>query len=173
MSRKSKAEWEDTKREKEKETDDAVTETEDVKEEAGDAIATWNDQAEPVLLDTAEELDAIADSMSEDIEDQFAKEADETKMAVESEIQDTSNPARDAGENEGDAADFLDSKETGARDRFHEWRDSAVDVRKEAQEYFETLAEQSEQHQEEVTERISDLEQEIESARRGIHEFAM
>ena len=171
MSKRSLSEWEDIRRDKQSETDDAADIAEEVKKDADVTIGEFNDQTEPELLETADALDTIAEGLKSDVESQFGEQADAVKISVESEIQDVSNPARDAADNEGGAADDLDAAAQRG-ERFGENLDRSAGVRREGQETLDTFAEESEGHQEEVTQDISELERQLEEASRGIREFA-
>jgi len=170
MPRKSKSEWQVDKQEHEERTDADEQVSAEIKEDADTAQSDWSGQDDPVLSDTADALNAVAEELKADIQQQHGEQAETVDESIETQRQEVSEPARQDESTERTAADQMDVA-SGRNKRFGKKLSDASDQRRDAEEFLRELAEADEADQEQSKETLDEHRRAVEQAIQSIREF--
>ena len=155
MPRRSKSEWQENKREREEQTDAEKKVSEDIVRDAGDAQSDWSGQDDPVLSDTAEALNAVAEELRLGIQEHHGEQADKVEESIDTQRREISDPARQDKSTERAAADEMDMA-SGRNKCFGKNLSDAAGQRRDAEEFLRELAETDEANQEQSQDTLND-----------------
>lgn len=166
----SKQELESEKDEREKETGEAVKEAEENEREVGETSAAMDAQDSPVLRETADSLNRIAEEFAAQAGLEIGRHETQVEERVDGERADVSEPAREGGEKEKEQASALESRGSGAG-RYLEKLTQAARERGESASFLEGVAEASDRHQGESREESERLAEAARRAAEGIRKL--
>ena len=171
MSRLSKMEWTQKKEKVEVETKEKLKESDAVKTDARDVADVWRQQGPAVLVETVEQIKAVSQRLGERIHKEHGQAADKTKISIQDQAENVSNPAREGEKTEKSAADHLRNAPQGESSRFSDAVVEAEHLRDEAAEFLDEIAREDEQDQESSLREVEGHEQQVEEAEKSIREF--
>jgi hypothetical protein len=127
-------------------TAEALKEAEQNQKEVGETSAAMEAQESPVLKETADALNRIADEFAAEAGREIGRHESEVEDSVGGERADVSEPAREGGEKEKEQASAIESRGAGAG-RYLENLTRAARERSEAADFLSGVADGSERHQ--------------------------